>query len=82
MKTKKIIKKIGLKKYIIYQFLRYSEILINTPYIILKSIITILYCIFDFLNDLFCKDEIILLSNISKKIDKFKESVWEMISKG
>lgn len=66
----KYIKILGLKNFLLYEFLHYTEFLLNSPYIIIKSIIRILYTIFDMLDDLFSQERIIKLRKI-KKIDNF-----------
>lgn len=69
---RKIIRKLGIKDFILYYLIRYLEILINLPYKILKLIIGIFYTIFDLLDSLLYKKNLIVISNISKKANRFR----------
>lgn len=79
MDKREAIRKIGIRNFIIYHIIRYLEILINLPYKILKRIITIIYCIFDYLNDVFYKDDIIIISKLSKKANDFRIKILKMV---
>lgn len=76
----KYIKILGIKKYLLYKLLAFLELFINTPYIIIKAMIEILYVIFDFLDDLFCEPRIIKLRKI-KKINEFYKEVVDKLRK-
>ena len=76
----KYIKILGLKNFLLYEFLHHTEYLLNSPYIIIKSIIGILYVIFDFLDDLFCEKKLIYLRKI-KKINDFYNKCWDKLRK-
>ena len=76
----KYIKILGIKDYLLYKILEFLEYFINTPYIIIKSIIEILYGLFDFLDDLFSESRIIKLRKI-KKIDDFHKKCFEKLRK-
>lgn len=77
----KYIKILGLKNFLLYEFLHYTESLLNSPYIIIKSIIRILYTIFDMLDDLFYKQKIIKLRKI-KIINSFYNKCWKQLKEG
>lgn len=74
----KYIKILGIKDYLLYRILEFLEIFINTPYIITKSIIEILYVIFDVLDDLFSEKRIIKLRKF-KKIDNFHKRIFDKL---
>lgn len=76
----KYIKILGLRNFLLYEILHYIEILLNTPYIIIKNIISILYVIFDFLDDLFYEQKIIKLRKI-KIINNFHNKCWGKLKK-
>ena len=76
----KYIKILGIKDYLLYKILEFLEFFINIPYIILKSIIEILYVIFDFLDDLFSEKRIIKLRKI-RKIDEFHRNCYDKLKK-
>lgn len=76
----KYIKILGLKNFLLYEILHYIEFLLNIPYIIIKSIISILYVIFDFLDDLFYEQKIIKLRKI-KIINNFHNKCWKKLKK-
>ena len=76
----KYIKILGLKNFLLYEILHYIEFLLNTPYIIIKNIIRILYTIFDMLDDLFYEQKIIKLRKI-KTINNFHNKCWEKLKK-
>ena len=82
MTYKEIIKKLGLKDFLLYNLLRISEIIINLPYKILKLIIEIFYIIFDFLDSLFYKRNLIVISKISKRADTFRIKCFNKIRSG
>ena len=83
MKYKECIKKVGIKNVMLYEMFHYLEILINSPYLIIRGI-AIIYdnilelIIFicekqqDLLAFLFQKKIIISLGKINKKIDEFR----------
>ena len=76
----KYIKILGLKNFLLYEILHYIEFLLNTPYIIIKNIVRILYTIFDMLDDLFYEQKIIKLRKI-KTINNFHNKCWEKLKK-
>ena len=76
----KYIKILGIKDYLLYKILQFLEYFINTPYIIIKSIIEILYVIFDALDDLFSEKRIIKLRKF-KKIDNFHKECYDKLRK-
>ena len=76
----KYIKILGIKKYLLYKLLAFLEFFINTPYIIIRAMIEILYVIFDFLDDLFSEERIIKLRKI-KKIDEFHKETLDKLRK-
>lgn len=84
MKYKECIKKVGIKNVIIYELLYLLEILINSPYLLIRGIAIIYSDILELIvfisekqqNLLACifeKDRIISLSKMNKKIDNFRE---------
>ena len=85
MKYKECIKKVGIKNVIKYELLYLLEILINSPYLLIRGIFAIYndvildFIIFlsekqqKFLCWVFEKERIISLSKISKKVDYFRE---------
>ena len=83
MTQKEVLNKIGLKDYIIYNSLRILEITINLPYTVLKTVLDIIYEIFEFLLDrfedlliiAFNKEQIIRLAKISKKANTIRKRV-------
>ena len=83
MTQKEVLNKIGLKDYIIYHFLWILEIIINNPYSIIRTVLDIIYTIFEFLvekfEDLlifaFREERIIRLSKISKRANTIRERV-------
>lgn len=82
MTYKEIIKKLGLKNFLLYNLLRILEIIINLPYKILKLIIEIFYIIFDSLDSLFYKNNLIVISKISKRADAFRIKCFNKIRSG
>ena len=76
----KYIKILGIKDYLLYKILAFLEYFINTPYIIIKSIIEILYVIFDVLDDLFSEKRMIKLRKF-KKIDNFHKKCYDKLRK-
>ena len=76
----KYIKILGLRNFLLYEILHYIEFLLNTPYIIIKNIVRILYTIFDMLDDLFYEQKIIKLRKI-KIINDFHNKCWEKLKK-
>lgn len=79
MTYKEIIKKLGLKDFLLYNLLRILEVIINLPYKILKLIVELFYMIFDFLDGLFYKRNLIVISKISKKADIFRIKCFNKI---
>lgn len=83
MTQKEVLNKIGLKDYIIYHSLWILEIIINIPHTILRTVLDIIYTIFEFLLDrfedlliiAFDKERIIRLSKISKRANTIRERV-------
>lgn len=83
MKYKECIKKVGIKNVILYELFHCLEILINSPYLLIRGIagtydgileLIIFICEKqqDLLGYLFEKKRIISLGKINKKIDKFR----------
>lgn len=83
MTQKEIIKKLGFKDYIIYNFLRILEIIINLPYNLLRTFLELTYSIFAFIWDkfedlliyAFSEEKIIKLAKISKKANDVRKRV-------
>lgn len=76
----KYIKILGFKNFILYELLYVLEYLLNTPYIIIRSIISILYVIFDCLDDLFYEEKLVYLRKI-KKINNFYNKCMKKLRK-
>ena len=83
MKYKECIKKVGIKNVILYELFYFLEILINSPYLVIRTIVVLYSDILDlivFISEkqqgllayIFGKTRIINLSKISKKIDNFR----------
>lgn len=79
---REIIRKLGFKDFILYYLIRYLEISINLPYKILKFIIGVFYTIFDLLDSLFYKRNLIVISNISKKANRFRIKCQNILNGG
>ena len=79
MTYKEIIKKLGLKDFLLYNLLRILEIIINLPYKIMRLIIEFFFTIFNFLNSLFYKRNLIVISKISKKANAFRIKCFNKI---
>lgn len=79
---REIIRKLGFKDFVLYYLIRCLEILINLPYKILKLIIEIFYTIFDLLDSLFYKRNLIVISNISKKANRFRIKCQNILNGG
>lgn len=82
MTYKEIIKKLGLKDFLLYNLLRYIEIVINLPYKMLKLLVEFFYLIFDFLDNIFSKRDLITISKISKKANVFRIKCQKKIKGG
>ena len=75
---KEVIKKIGIKDFLIWQSLWILEIIINLPYIVIRSLLIIIDDIFEAFEKIFykiidfcCPDiRIVKLRKLNKKIDK------------
>ena len=79
---REIIQKLGFKDFILYYLIRYLEILINLPYKILKFIIEFFYTIFDLLDSLFYKRDLILIAHISKRANRFRIKCKNILNGG
>lgn len=83
MKYKECIKKVGIKNVILYELFYILEIIINSPYLLIRGIAGIYDGILeliificekqqDLIGCLFEKKRIISLGKINKKIDEFR----------
>lgn len=83
MKYKECIKRVGIKNVILYELLHILEIIINSPYLLIRVIAVVYSNILELiificekqqslLAYLFKKQRIISLGKINKKIDEFR----------
>lgn len=90
MKYKECIKRVGIKNVILYEIFYILEIIINSPYLLLRGIAVIYDNVLevivfvceeqqDLLAYIFRKTRIISLSKVSKKIDNFRRETIKKI---
>ena len=77
-KEKEFLRRLGFKDYLIFKIIGNLELLINLPYIILRTIVTIFYCIFDFLDDIFSKKLLIYFIEF-KPIRKYSDYIIQKL---
>lgn len=90
MKYRECIKKAGIKNVLLYEMLHILEIILNSPYLVLRGIAIVYFNILEFiifvaetqqdwLARIFKEKRILVLSNISKKIDDFRTETIKKI---
>ena len=77
-KEKEFLRRLGFKDYLIFKIIGNLELSINLPYIILRTIVSIFYCIFNFLDDIFSEEMLIYFRKF-KPIKKYSDYIIQKL---